>query len=173
MHHVHDRHVRALRSAFLAEVFDEADEDPTRACRCSSVALLILGIARDTRVNLVSQAITTVFHAPAAVYVQPLRLDGSRLILLSRGARLRIVNKTTSFGSRTVSARVEVRFPSTYMRFSWALTMFHFHCRYGIQRTGGSSPRGYITRWHLRGRSCRKYAFHTPCNPRSFISSMM
>ncbi len=71
MHHVYDQHVRRLRSAFLDEVFDEADEDP-KPCRCSSVALLILRIAWDTRVNLVSQAITMVFHAPAAVYVQPL-----------------------------------------------------------------------------------------------------
>ncbi|KAI1786935.1 HotDog domain-containing protein [Ganoderma leucocontextum] len=58
---------------------------------CSSIALLALGIARDARVELVSQAITTVFHAPATV-----------------GTRLRIVNKTTSFGARTVSGRTEI-----------------------------------------------------------------
>ncbi|PIL28315.1 hypothetical protein GSI_09604 [Ganoderma sinense ZZ0214-1] len=58
---------------------------------CSSIALLALGIARDMTVNLVSQAITTVFHAPATV-----------------GARLRIVNKTVSFGARTVSVRTEI-----------------------------------------------------------------
>ncbi|KAM5544043.1 hypothetical protein V8D89_002229 [Ganoderma adspersum] len=58
---------------------------------CSSITLLVLGIARDTRVDLVSQAIATVFHAPATV-----------------GARLRIVNKTVSFGARTVSVRTEI-----------------------------------------------------------------
>ncbi|PIL28311.1 hypothetical protein GSI_09600 [Ganoderma sinense ZZ0214-1] len=56
-----------------------------------SIALLVLGIARDMTVNLVSQAITTVFHAPATV-----------------GARLRIVNQTVSFGARTVSVRTEI-----------------------------------------------------------------
>ena len=44
----------------------------SRGHRCSSVALLVLGVARNVRVAFVSQAITTVFHAPATVYVQSL-----------------------------------------------------------------------------------------------------
>ncbi|KAI0647642.1 hypothetical protein C8Q79DRAFT_960610 [Trametes meyenii] len=58
---------------------------------CSSIALVALGIATGRRYGFVSQAITTVFHAPAAV-----------------GARLSIVNHTVSYGARTVSARTEI-----------------------------------------------------------------
>ena len=61
--------------------------------RCSSITLLVLGIARDTRVDLVSQAITTVFHAPATMYVCPLRtsigiphLTTHRYLLEARGS---------------------------------------------------------------------------------------
>ncbi|KAI0373161.1 hypothetical protein BV20DRAFT_938327 [Pilatotrama ljubarskyi] len=60
-------------------------------CSCSSIALVALGIATHRYANFVSQAITTVFHAPATL-----------------GARLRIVNNTVSFGARTVSARTEI-----------------------------------------------------------------
>ncbi|KAH9884120.1 hypothetical protein C8Q73DRAFT_363739 [Cubamyces lactineus] len=58
---------------------------------CSSVALVALGIATHKYANFVSQAISTVFHAPA-----------------TEGTRLRIVNNTVSFGARTVLARVEI-----------------------------------------------------------------
>ncbi|KAI8982951.1 hypothetical protein BD414DRAFT_419242 [Trametes punicea] len=58
---------------------------------CSSIALVALGIAIGRYANFVSQAITTVFHAPATL-----------------GSRLRIVNNTVSFGVRTVSARTEI-----------------------------------------------------------------
>ncbi|KAI0355122.1 hypothetical protein OH77DRAFT_1480492 [Trametes cingulata] len=58
---------------------------------CSSIALVALGIATHRYANFVSQAITTVFHAPATL-----------------GARLSIVNNTISFGARTVSARTEI-----------------------------------------------------------------
>ncbi|KAI0325013.1 hypothetical protein GY45DRAFT_1261702 [Cubamyces sp. BRFM 1775] len=58
---------------------------------CSSIALVALGIATHKYANFVSQAISTVFHAPA-----------------SEGTKLRIVNNTVSFGARTVSARVEI-----------------------------------------------------------------
>ncbi|RDX49766.1 hypothetical protein K466DRAFT_542333 [Polyporus arcularius HHB13444] len=58
---------------------------------CSSIALVALSIAMNKRVFLVSQSLTTVFHSPALL-----------------GARLRITNKTTAFGARTVSARTEI-----------------------------------------------------------------
>ncbi|EIW51889.1 uncharacterized protein TRAVEDRAFT_157075 [Trametes versicolor FP-101664 SS1] len=58
---------------------------------CSSIALVSLGIATNRDTRLVSQAITTVFHAPATT-----------------GAKLRIINTTVSFGARTVTARTEI-----------------------------------------------------------------
>ncbi|RPD71401.1 hypothetical protein L226DRAFT_491521 [Lentinus tigrinus ALCF2SS1-7] len=58
---------------------------------CSSIALVSLSIAMNKRVYLVSQSLTTVWHSPALL-----------------GARLRITNKTTAFGARTVSARTEI-----------------------------------------------------------------
>ncbi|KAI0747405.1 hypothetical protein C8Q74DRAFT_1312527 [Fomes fomentarius] len=58
---------------------------------CSSIALVALSIAMKKPVYFVSQALTTVFHSPATV-----------------DSRLRIVNKTTAFGARTVSARTEI-----------------------------------------------------------------
>ncbi|KAI0636375.1 HotDog domain-containing protein [Trametes polyzona] len=58
---------------------------------CSSIALVALGIVTSRNSYLVSQAITTVFHAPATT-----------------GARLSIVNNTVSFGARTVTARTEI-----------------------------------------------------------------
>ncbi|KAI0748769.1 hypothetical protein C8Q80DRAFT_1173548 [Daedaleopsis nitida] len=58
---------------------------------CSSITLVALSIAMKKEGYYVSQALTTVFHSPAPP-----------------DARLRITNKTTSFGTRTVSARIEV-----------------------------------------------------------------
>ncbi|KAI0690931.1 hypothetical protein C8T65DRAFT_671071 [Cerioporus squamosus] len=58
---------------------------------CSSIALVALSIALNKRAYLVSQSLTTVWHSPAML-----------------GARLRITNKTTAFGARTVSARTEI-----------------------------------------------------------------
>ncbi|KAI0771091.1 HotDog domain-containing protein [Trametes elegans] len=58
---------------------------------CSSIALASLALATNRKAGFVSQAINTVFHAPATV-----------------GARLSIVNHTIALGSRTVSARTEI-----------------------------------------------------------------
>ena len=61
---------------------------------------------------LVSQSLTTVWHSPALLYVcsaQILSTSKSDVECRFRGARLRITNKTTSFGARAVSARTEVR----------------------------------------------------------------
>ncbi|KAI0775978.1 hypothetical protein BD413DRAFT_469582 [Trametes elegans] len=58
---------------------------------CSSMALAVLGMATDKPWNFVSQAINTVYHAPAPL-----------------NAQLEIVNTTLSFGSRTVSATTEI-----------------------------------------------------------------
>ncbi|EIW51891.1 uncharacterized protein TRAVEDRAFT_75616 [Trametes versicolor FP-101664 SS1] len=58
---------------------------------CSFITLYALGIATDRKMRLVSQALTTVFHAPAKT-----------------GAKLRIVNTTVAFGARTVTARTEI-----------------------------------------------------------------
>ena len=61
-------------------------------------------------VYLVSQALMTVFHSPALMYVHHLpTISSCRLTRVSRNTRLRIVNKTTAFGARTVTARTEVR----------------------------------------------------------------
>ncbi|KAI0647640.1 hypothetical protein C8Q79DRAFT_1000496 [Trametes meyenii] len=58
---------------------------------CSSVALRVLGRVQGKPAEFVSQTIVSTFHAPAPL-----------------GATLNIVNTTTSFGARTVSARVEI-----------------------------------------------------------------
>ncbi|KAI0771090.1 hypothetical protein BD413DRAFT_476692 [Trametes elegans] len=58
---------------------------------CSSIALALLGMVQSTPADFVSQAMMTTFHAPAPL-----------------GATLNIVCTTTSFGSRTVSARAEI-----------------------------------------------------------------
>ncbi|KAL1936956.1 hypothetical protein VTO73DRAFT_3257 [Trametes versicolor] len=58
---------------------------------CSFITLYALGIATDRKMRLVSQALTTVFHAPAKT-----------------GAELRIIDTTVAFGARTVTARTEI-----------------------------------------------------------------
>ncbi|TBU53418.1 hypothetical protein BD310DRAFT_981147 [Dichomitus squalens] len=73
-----NRHVHGGCSMFMIDI-------------CSAIALTALSIAMNKRTHLVSQAINTIFHAPATV-----------------GARLKIVNKTVAYGTRTVSARTEI-----------------------------------------------------------------
>ncbi|KAI0832561.1 HotDog domain-containing protein [Trametes gibbosa] len=58
---------------------------------CSSMALAVLGMSTGKPWNFVSQAINTTFHAPVPL-----------------GAKIEVVNRTVSFGSRTVSATTEI-----------------------------------------------------------------
>ncbi|RPD56449.1 hypothetical protein L227DRAFT_614590 [Lentinus tigrinus ALCF2SS1-6] len=58
---------------------------------CTTTALMSLKIAMNKEGDYVSQAVNTVFHAPAKV-----------------GARLEIINTTTAWGSRSISARTEI-----------------------------------------------------------------
>ncbi|KAI0697290.1 HotDog domain-containing protein [Cerioporus squamosus] len=58
---------------------------------CTTIALNALRIAMDKEGDYVSHGINTVFHAPAKV-----------------GARLELINTTTAWGSRAVSARTEI-----------------------------------------------------------------
>ncbi|TFK91056.1 hypothetical protein K466DRAFT_583128 [Polyporus arcularius HHB13444] len=58
---------------------------------CTTLALNALKIALNKKGDYVSHGINTVFHAPAKV-----------------GARLELINNTTAWGSRAVSARTEI-----------------------------------------------------------------
>ncbi|KAH9848929.1 hypothetical protein C2E23DRAFT_842157 [Lenzites betulinus] len=89
--------VRAVFEGVVSEDMLNAAENMHGGCSmylidiCSSIALVALSITLHNDARFVSQAIHTVFHAPAKI-----------------GAKLRIVNNTISFGARTVSARTEI-----------------------------------------------------------------
>lgn len=122
---------------------------------CSSIALVSLGIATNRDTRLVSQAITTVFHAPATTCVVPVQLPAfcarvkHDLAYHHRGAKLRIINTTVSFGARTVTARTEVRhLADSHHR---ALTSLH---RSGILQIVGWLRRACIIRCSRLRQSC-------------------